>query len=272
MTVLPADFFTGAMPTAVADGPSGPGRIALVGAGPGAADLLTLRALRHLQEAQVVFYDRLVDPAVLAFCPDAERIYVGKEVGHHAWPQPRIDAAIVAAALQGRRVVRLKSGDPGIFGRATEELTAARAHGIAVEIVPGVSAACAAGAALGRSLTERGVTDRVTFATATCRAGDTPPDWAELARPGTTLALYMAVAKVGEIARDLLAAGLPPDTGVEIVASASTPAERVLRTDLAQMAGAIAAAGLRNPAILLIRCAKTAGRQADSAARAMVPA
>lgn len=247
MSAFSTAFFSGYAPVGRA------GRISLVGAGPGAADLLTLRALNRLQEAEVVFYDRLVDPEVLAFCPQAECVYVGKEVGNHAWPQERICAAIVAAAVQGRRVVRLKSGDPGIFGRATEELEAARAAGIAVEIVPGVSAASAAGAALGRSLTERGQTDRVTFATATCREGDDTPDWADLARPGTTLALYMGVAKAGTIAAELLAAGLAPETQVEVVGSASTLAEKVLRTDLAHLGAAIAAAGLGNPAIILIR-------------------
>lgn len=258
MSLLTTAFFA-------ANSPSGrAGRISLVGAGPGAADLLTLRALNRLQEAEVVFYDRLVDPEVLAFCPQAEQVYVGKEVGNHAWPQARICAAVVAAAAQGRRVVRLKSGDPGIFGRATEELEAARAAGIAVEIVPGVSAAAAAGAALGRSLTERGQTDRVTFATATCREGDEAPDWAEILRPGTTLALYMGVAKAGRIAADLLAAGLAPETEVEVVASASTLAERVLRTDLAHMGAAIPASGLSNPAIILIRHPKPVPRGAES--------
>jgi uroporphyrin-III C-methyltransferase/precorrin-2 dehydrogenase/sirohydrochlorin ferrochelatase len=241
------------------------GVISLVGAGPGAKDLLTLRALERLRAAHVVFYDRLVDPEVLGFCPQAEKVYVGKEVGNHAWPQERIDAVIVAAALQGLRVVRLKSGDPGIFGRATEELAAAQAHGIPVEIVPGVTAASAAGAALGRSLTERGLTDRVTFATATCRAGDKGPDWTELARPGTTLALYMGVAKAGRIARDLLQAGLSPSTEVEVVGAASTAAQKVLRSDLARMAKDIRTAGITNPAIILIRCTKPEPKAATQA-------
>lgn len=260
MSLIPLAFFTSQQATERS------GRISLVGAGPGAADLLTLRALNRLQEAEVVFYDRLVDPEVLAFCPQAACVYVGKEVGNHAWPQERICAVIVAAAQQGRRVVRLKSGDPGIFGRATEELEAARMAGIAVEIVPGVSAACAAGAALGRSLTERGQTDRVTFATATCRAGDEAPEWAEILRPGTTLALYMGVAKAGTIADELLVAGLAPQTEVEVVGSASTLAEKVLRTDLAHMGAAILAAGLSNPAIILIRCAKRVAGSAESLA------
>jgi uroporphyrin-III C-methyltransferase len=232
------------------------GRISLVGAGPGAADLLTLRALNRLQEAEIVFYDRLVDPDVLEFCPQAERIYVGKEVGRHAWPQEKIDEVIVAAALQGRRVVRLKSGDPGVFGRATEELAAAAEHDIPIEIVPGVSAASAAGAALNRSLTERGATDRLVFATATCREGDETPEWVEVLRPGTTLALYMGVRKASKIAADLLAAGVPGEVEVEIVASATTVREKVARTCLSELASTIAREEIANPAIILIRYAK----------------
>ncbi|CAN0459624.1 unnamed protein product, partial [Hapterophycus canaliculatus] len=144
------------------------GSIALVGAGPGARDLLTLRAVERLQEADVIYYDRLVDPEVLELARrDAERVFVGKHVGAHAWPQDQINRVIVAEALKGRRVVRLKSGDPGVFGRAREEMDAARAAGVAVEIVPGITAASAAGAAMGQSLTERGQTDTLILATGT---------------------------------------------------------------------------------------------------------
>ena len=163
------------------------GRISLVGAGPGAADLLTLRAIRCVQTADIVFYDRLVDPEALAFArPAVKRVFVGKEVGAHSWPQARINAAIVAAALRGQYVVRLKSGDPSIFGRAAEEIAAARAHGIEVEIIPGVTAASAAAASLCQPLTQRGVTDRVVLATATCQPGTVMSDLQDLAGPGTT--------------------------------------------------------------------------------------
>ena len=138
---------------AVAEGcaPEANGHIALVGAGPGARDLLTLRAVQRLQDADVIFYDRLVDPEVLDLARrDADRVYVGKAVGANAWPQDKIDRLIVAEAAKGRRVVRLKSGDPSVFGRATEEMEAARAAGIAVEIVPGITAASAAAAAIGK--------------------------------------------------------------------------------------------------------------------------
>lgn len=233
------------------------GSIALVGAGPGAADLLTLRALRLMQEADVIFYDRLVDPSVLELARrDAERVFVGKEVGACSWPQDRINAVVVAAARQGKRVVRLKSGDPGIFGRLTEELEAARAAGIAVEIVPGVTAASAASASLGRALTERGETDRLVLATATCRPGDPDPDWAAMIAPGTTLAIYMGAARAGALSARLRAASVPPSVEVEIVSHASTAQENVARCTLHDLPRVMAQGQIANPAIILIRWPK----------------
>lgn len=165
------------------------GHIALIGAGPGARDLLTLRAVQRLQEADVVFYDRLVDTEVLELARrDAERVFVGKHVGASTWPQDRINAMIVAEAGRGRRVVRLKSGDLGILGRATEEIEAARAVGVPVEMVPGVTAACAAGAELTRGLTERGVANTLVLATGTGADDDPTPDSTRLSGPGTTTA------------------------------------------------------------------------------------
>lgn len=235
------------------------GAIALVGAGPGAADLLTLRALRLLQAADVIYYDRLVDPAVLELARrDAERVFVGKEVGACSWPQDRINAVITAAAKQGRKVVRLKSGDPGIFGRATEELEAARAAGIPVEIVPGVTAASAAAASLTRPLTERGATDRVTLATAMCRPGDPDPDWSGILRPGTTLAIYMGVKRADAFTADLRARGVPMTLEVEIVSHASTVRERILRCTLGDLAGAMAGGQVENPSVIFIRWPKPA--------------
>jgi uroporphyrin-III C-methyltransferase/precorrin-2 dehydrogenase/sirohydrochlorin ferrochelatase len=246
-------------------GPVG-GRIALVGAGPGTADLLTLRALRHLQEADVIFYDRLVDPAVLDFARrDAERVFVGKEVGASAWPQPRIDAVIVAAARRGKRVVRLKSGDPSIFGRAAEELAAARAAGIPVEIVPGITAASAAAAALGRPLTERGETGALVLATATRRPGEPAPDLAAQLRPGTTLAIYMGAQAAEATARRLVAADLPGTLEVEIVVAASIAAQSVRRTTLAALAEG-RAGPVASPALILVRYpSAAAGRSMDTA-------
>ena len=156
---------------------AGQGHIALVGAGPGARDLLTLRAVERLQEADVIFYDRLAGEDALELARrDAERVFVGKEVGACAWPQDKISSLIVAEAKKGRRVVRLKSGDPAIFGRATEELEAAQAAGIAIDIVPGVTAASAAAAATTKSLTERGASDAVVLVTCLLYTSPSPRD------------------------------------------------------------------------------------------------
>ena len=239
----------------LAGGGTGPvqGSIALVGAGPGAADLLTLRALRLLQEADVIFYDRLVDPGVLELARrDAERVFVGKEVGASSWPQDRINAAIVAAARQGKKVVRLKSGDPGIFGRVTEELESAGEAGIPVEIVPGVTAASAACASLARGLTERGLTDRLMLATAACKPGDPDPDWAAMLQPGTSLAIYMGVARAGSIVSSMEAASIPLSLKVDIVCHASTTNERKLHCTLADLPKMVRDGAVENPAVILV--------------------
>lgn len=233
------------------------GSIAYVGAGPGARDLLTLRAVQRLQEADVIFYDRLVDDDVLELARrDAERVYVGKVVGAHDWPQPRIDAAVVAEARKGRRVVRLKSGDPGIFGRLDEELEAARTAGIATEIVPGVTAACAAAARAARPLTKRGETDTLVLTTARLERDGTLPDLERHVRAGTTLAIYMGVAAAPGIAERLLAAGAAPLACVEIVADASKRDETVLRTCLSDLPNAMSRAGITGCAMILITLAR----------------
>jgi uroporphyrin-III C-methyltransferase/precorrin-2 dehydrogenase/sirohydrochlorin ferrochelatase len=229
------------------------GSIALVGAGPGARDLLTLRAVERLQEADVIFYDRLVDEEVLELGRrDAERVFVGKHVGAHAWPQQRINAVIVAEARKGRRVVRLKSGDPGIFGRAGEEIEAARSAGIAVEIVPGVTAASAAGAALGHSLTERGVSDTLVLATGTGRDDDPLPDCTRFAGPGTTTAIYMGARQAQRICAALRARGLRGTAPVEICVDVSKPTQRLLSTTLSDMADRLWKEDIRGCAILLV--------------------
>lgn len=234
------------------------GAIALVGAGPGAADLLTLRALRLLQEADVIYYDRLVDPAALELARrDAERVFVGKEVGACSWPQERINAVIIAAAKQGKKVVRLKSGDPGIFGRVTEELAAAREAGIAVQVVPGVTAASAAAASLERGLTERGATDRLMLATATCKPGDPPPNWADMLKPGTSLAIYMGVGKAQSIIQDMQKAGIPMTLQAEVVSNASMPLEKSICCALGQLPDALIEACVANPAVILVSWPKS---------------
>lgn len=231
----------------------GKGRIVLVGAGPGARDLLTLRAVQRLQEADVVFFDRLVDEDVLELArPDAERVFVGKHVGAHSWPQERINEVIVAAALTGRNVVRLKSGDPGVFGRATEELDAARAHGIEVEIVPGVTAASAAAAALGQSLTERGVSDTLVMATGTGSADNPLPDCVRHASPGTTLAFYMSVGQAARITGALLAKGMPAGAEVQLAAEVAKPGQWLGRCGLSDLPDTLARHRVKGCAIILV--------------------
>lgn len=229
------------------------GSIAFVGAGPGARDLLTLRAVQRLQEADVIFYDRLVGDDVLEIARrDAERIFVGKVVGANDWPQDRIDAAVVAEARKGRRVVRLKSGDPGIFGRLDEELRAAHAAGIATEVVPGVTAACAAGAALERPLTKRGETDTLVLTTARLEQDGTIPDLDRHARDGTTLAVYMGVTAAPQITAQMRAAGVPGDAHVDIVADASKPGQAVHHTTLNGLVAALSTAAITGCAVIMV--------------------
>ena len=229
------------------------GRIALVGAGPGARDLLTLRAVEYLQEADVIFYDRLVDPDVLELARrDAERVYVGKVVGAHDWPQDRITAAILAEARKGRRVVRLKSGDPGVFGRATEEIEAARAAGLPVEIVPGVTAACAAAARLGRSLTERGVADTLVLTTGTGCPDDPLPDCTRVSHAGSTTAFYMSVRQAARLSRKLMDKGLPGTAPVHIAANISKPEETCIASTIANLAADLKRHDITGCAVLLV--------------------
>ncbi len=235
------------------------GHISLVGAGPGARDLLTLRAVERLQEADIIFYDRLVDPDVLELARrDAERVYVGKSVGAHSWPQDRINDVIINAAKRGQNVVRLKSGDPAVFGRATEEMEAARSVGIPVELVPGVTAASGAAGSLGRALTERGETDRLVLATGMCKPGDPAPDWSEMAHPGTTMVFYMAVQQAQTIKDNLLSNGVPGTLPIEIVEQVSTPQERQILSTVETLPETVATQNVQNPAVLILRHSKMA--------------
>ncbi len=246
---------------------AGQGHIALVGAGPGARDLLTMRAVERLQEADVIFYDRLVEEDVLELARrDAERVFVGKEVGACAWPQDKICRLIVAEALKGRRVVRLKSGDPSIFGRATEELEAAKDAGVDIEIVPGVTAASAAASSLGRSLTERGATDAIILATGTCQPGDPRPDWSGHVRAGTTLVVYMGVRAATRLAGEMIAEGISPNTRVDIAVEVSKPGERLLCATLDTLGAVLTDQGVAGAALLLIRFPKAKQMQSVVAA------
>lgn len=230
-----------------------PGRLTLIGAGPGAADLMTFRATDRLRQADIVLYDRLVGPDVLdLILPGIPRVDVGKERGHHRWTQGEIDALIRTELRRGRHVVRLKSGDPSIFGRSAEEIAAADAEGAAVEIVPGITAASAAAASLCRPLTTRGVAQRLILATATDCDGLLTDRLGASFGPGTTLALYMGLHKLAEIEQSLLAGGADPQTAVTIIASCSLPGEHHATLPLQGLAAAARGdARLTNPAIIL---------------------
>jgi len=229
------------------------GSIALVGAGPGARDLLTLRAVERLQEADVIFYDRLVDPGVLELARrDAERVFVGKVVGAHAWPQSKINDVIIAAARQGQRVVRLKSGDPSVFGRAGEEISAAREAGIAIEVVPGVTAACAMAASQITSLTERGQTDTLVLTTGRSEEGTTPPSLARFMAPGTTAAFYMSVGEAARIEAELLALGLAKNARVDIGVDISKASERHIQSTAGRLAADLAEHDVTGSAIIKV--------------------
>jgi uroporphyrin-III C-methyltransferase len=231
-----------------------PGTVWLVGAGPGDPDLLTRKAERLIRRASMIFHDALVGPGVLALVPPHVRLVsVGKRAGRHSKDQRTIDALIVEAALAGGRVVRLKGGDPAIFGRASEELEACRAAGVPVRVCPGVTAASAAAASLGLSLTLRGLARRLTFVTAHARAGEALDlDWQALADPQATLAVYMGKAAAPSVAGELIRAGLAPDTPVVLVESASLPEERHFATRLDLLPLAARTALGKGPALILV--------------------
>ena len=231
-----------------------PGTVWLVGAGPGDPELLTRKAERLIREASVVFHDALVGPGVLGLVPRHVRLVsVGKRSGRHSKDQKTIDSLLVEAALAGERVVRLKGGDPAIFGRATEELDACRATGIAVQVCPGVTAASAAAASLGMSLTLRGLARRLTFVTAHARVGEELDlDWRALADPQATLAIYMGKAAATLVSARLIAAGLASDTPVVMVESASLPEERHFATRLDLLPLAARTALGDGPAVILV--------------------
>ncbi|OYU33593.1 uroporphyrinogen-III C-methyltransferase [Novosphingobium sp. PASSN1] len=233
------------------------GTVWLVGAGPGDPELLTRKAERLIGLASVVFHDALVGPGVLELAaPGARLVHVGKRSGRHSKDQRTIDQLIVQAALAGERVVRLKGGDPAIFGRAAEELSACRAASVPVRICPGVTAASAGAASLGASLTLRGLARKLTFVTAHARA-DEPLDfdWAALADPHATLVVYMGKAAAADVSRQLIAAGLRGSTPVALVESASLPKERLFHTRLDLLPIVARAALGQGPALLLIGAA-----------------
>lgn len=227
------------------------GRVYLVGAGPGAADLLTLRAARLLAAADVVFHDALVEGDILALAAKATRIAVGKRCGAHSTSQRFINKRLVDAASRHEVVVRLKGGDPLLFGRAQEELDALAAAGVEVEVVPGVTAALAAAADLRVSLTRRGVARSVAFVTPRCGEGEPPHAWARAAAGADTVAVYMGAGDAEAVAAALAAHGVPRERPVLVIESASRPGVRSHGGVLAELP-ALAARRGGGPALILL--------------------
>lgn len=231
------------------------GSIALVGAGPGDAELLTLKAVRFLRAADVVLYDALASPETLAFAREGvEKIQVGKRGYGEAMAQADINALMVKLALEGKRVVRLKGGDPAVFGRATEEIAAARAANIPVEIVPGVTAAQGAAATLTISLTQRDHARRLQYITAHDHRGELPEtlNWHALADPHATTAIYMPGRKLAECMAKLQEHGLPATTPAVAVMDATKPTQRIIHGTIADLPAQLAAETLEGPVTVLI--------------------
>ena len=237
------------------------GTIYLVGAGPGDPDLLTLRAARLIESARLIVHDGLVDRSILALArPDAELVSVAKSRSKHTLPQEEINALMVREARAGRDVVRLKGGDPLIFGRGGEEAEAAHACGVPVEIVPGISAANGAAAAAQIALTHRDASSIVSFVAGQCK-GLKDQDWTGLAGFGRTLVIYMGVKTAPLIAEKLMEDGLSPEMPVAVIENAARPEMRVFRAPLAGLPDLVSREGVRSPALIVI--GEVAARSSD---------
>ena len=236
------------------------GTVSLVGAGPGDPELLTLKGARLLREAESVFYDALANEALLAHCtPEAEKVFVGKRAGQSSPAQADITQQLIAAARAGKRVVRLKGGDSLLFARGAEEWEALTAAEVPVEVVPGITAALGASAALPEPLTDRRSSHAVTFLPGQLDPALDHPDasapplpWSRYAQAGETLVFYMAMRRLAAITAELQAAGRPADNPVTVVQWATTPRQRVLRSTLQDVAKASKAAGLGAPAVVIV--------------------
>jgi uroporphyrin-III C-methyltransferase len=228
------------------------GTIYLVGAGPGDPDLLTLRAARLIERAEVIVHDGLVSPDILALAsPRARLVSVAKRRAHHTLPQDEINLLLVREAQAGRDVVRLKGGDPLIFGRGGEEAELAREFGVRVEIVPGISAANGAAAAAQIALTHRDASSIVSFVAGQCK-GLSDQDWSGLAGKGRTLVIYMGIRTAPQIAEKLMADGLAPDMPIAVIENAARPEMRVIRGLLAGLPDLVTEHTVRSPALIVI--------------------
>ncbi|MDP4299465.1 uroporphyrinogen-III C-methyltransferase [Leptothrix discophora] len=227
--------------------------VTLIGAGPGDAELLTIKAVRALRRATVALVDDLVQPEVLRYLRrDARVIRVGKRGGQVSTPQAFIHKRLVSEALRGERVVRLKGGDPFVFGRGGEECSALREAGLAVEVISGLTSGIAAPASIGIPVTDRRCAPGVALVTGHAKDDGRAPDWAALARTGLTLVIYMGLARLEDIVAGLRAGGLTADMPVSIVQAAHTPAQRHLHSRLGEVVADIAREGLVSPAIVVV--------------------
>jgi len=231
----------------------GRGRVYLVGAGPGDPDLLTLRAARLLSETDVIVYDHLVSPEVLGFAAaDAERIYAGKERNNHAMAQNEINELLVRLALQGKHVVRLKGGDPFIFGRGGEEMEALAERGVPFEVVPGITAACGVSCYAGIPLTHRDYAQSCLFVTGHLKDGTTNLDWVALTRPRQTVVIYMGLGALAEICSKFVAHGVRPETPVAVVQQGTTQEQRAVTGTLESLPAIAARSNLKSPCMIII--------------------
>ena len=230
------------------------GRVYLIGAGPGDPELLTLRAVRLLEQADAVVYDNLVSPAIVDFSPPtAERIYAGKRRNEHTMRQEQINALLVKLALEGKRVVRLKGGDPFIFGRGGEEMQELAAHGIDFEVVPGITAACGVASYAGIPLTHRDHAQVALFVTGHLKEGSVADlDWDALVRPHQTVVIYMGLNALPEICRQLMAHGAPATRPIAAVQHGTLATQRVLTGTLADLPVKVAGAGFTSPSLIIV--------------------
>jgi uroporphyrin-III C-methyltransferase/precorrin-2 dehydrogenase/sirohydrochlorin ferrochelatase len=229
-----------------------PAIVSLVGAGPGDPELLTLKAIRRIEAADAIVYDRLVATSLLEFAPTARTFYVGKARDRHALPQDEINALLVRLARQGERVVRLKGGDPFVFGRGGEEMEYLAAHGIPFEVVPGISAANGIAASACIPLTHREHAQRCVFVTGHLKDGSMDLDWPSLAVPGQTLVVYMGLAALAMLCDELVRHGLPGSTPAAIVQQGTLPAQRVMTATLDTLAARAIAERLASPTLVIV--------------------
>ena len=229
------------------------GTVYIIGSGPGNLDLLTLRAARLIGEADAIVYDHLIADGVLELArPDAEMIYAGKERSRHSVPQHELNQLLVRLARAGKQVVRLKGGDPFIFGRGGEEIETLVDSGIAFEVVPGVTAAAGCAAYAGIPLTHRDHAQAVAFATGHLKDGTINLDWPLLARPRLTVVFYMGIGGLAEICQQMIAHGLPEDHPAAVVQNGTTRRQLVLTADLATLPAKVAATGITSPALIIV--------------------